>query len=92
MRLSLIVALALAACGPAAVDYPPEYQANFMQACEAGAPSNFCGCVWRAIEAEVPVRDFTAYDKLPATERAAHPVHQQMEGYFRTCLAQTQAP
>lgn len=89
--LSLVVA-ALAACGAASEAYPPQYRANFMQACEAGAPGSFCGCVWARIEAEIPVRDFTAYDRAAPAAREAHPINQQMKAYFQACLAQTQTP
>lgn len=82
--LSLV---ALGACGrPAAPAYPPQYEINFMRACEAqGASADFCRCVWNKIEAEIPADDFAALERLPASERAAHPLQSQIETYAASC-------
>jgi hypothetical protein len=81
--------LFLAACGqPQSAGYPPQYEYNFMQACRAGGSDDaLCGCIWRKIVAEIPVRDFEAFERLPAAERPTHPMMTQVRTYQTACAA-----
>jgi len=92
MRVGLIsvIACIVSACGPAqAPSYPPEYKVNFMRACEAQpeAADGRCGCIWDAIEANVPPGDFAALERLPPAERDANALTRQIEGYALSCIA-----
>lgn len=85
-----IVGLALASCGqPSSGGYPPGYEQNFMRACEAQSTvPGLCACTWDKIEAGVPPSQFAAYELLPGTERVAHPLTQQLQGYALTCATE----
>lgn len=89
MRIAILaVVVALGACGKADGAYPPAYELNFTRACEAqGAPADLCACAWGKIEAEIPRRDFEAWERLPVAERAAHPLQRQIAGYALACAA-----
>jgi hypothetical protein len=92
MRLAIALCLALAACG-AEQGYPPSYELNFMQACQAqGASSAVCACAWARVEAEVPRRDLDALEHLPAAERPAYPVQKQLETFGVQCAAEHISP
>jgi hypothetical protein len=88
--LILIATLTLAACTPPAPQgYPPGVEQNFMRACEAQSTvSGLCACTWERIEAVVTPADFAALERLPGSERAAHPLAQQIEGYALACAAE----
>lgn len=92
--LALVVVLALTACGREATTYPPEYELNFMTACEAQSSlPGLCGCTWARIEAEIPPNDFVALERLPGPEREAHPLTAQIAEYALACTAElTPAP
>jgi hypothetical protein len=95
MRVPVIfVALALAACSRPAAHYPPQYEINFMRACQAqqGAMPERCACIWNRIEAEIDPRDFAALEQLPGPEREAHPLMQQIQGYKLACASAIPAP
>jgi len=95
MRVTIFAALAaLAACGQSAPEtYPPQFELNFMRACQAQGPSSqFCGCTWEKIEAEVAPADFASFERLPAAEQPSHPVQQQIEQFALECAAQPQTP
>lgn len=82
--LAAFALLLLAACGRQG--YPPEYEFNFMQACEARSQvAGLCACTWDRIEAEVPPADFAALERLPAAERGAHPLKLQIDEYALVC-------
>lgn len=83
----LILCAAAVACGQREeAGYPPQYEYNFMRACEAGpGPDAICGCVWREIEANIEPDDFHALERLPADERDAHPLQAQINGYVLAC-------
>jgi len=82
------LSLALAACG-AEQGYPPSYELNFMQACQAqGASSAVCACAWARVEGEVPRRDLDALGHLPAAERPAHPLQLRLEAFGVQCAAE----
>jgi hypothetical protein len=89
MRITILaVAVALGACGKVDDSYPHGHELNFTRACEAqGAPATLCACVWDKIEAEIPRRDFEALERLPITERTAHPLQRQIAGYALACAA-----
>lgn len=92
MRAVLLSVLALASCGPTSQGYPPDYEFNFTQACEAqGADAAYCACTWDKIEANIRVADFAAFERLPAGERAPHPLQAQISGYAGECRRSTVA-
>jgi len=85
LALALAV-LALAGCGPPAGGYPPAYELNFMNACEARSSiPGLCSCIWEKIETEVAPADFAALERLPAAEREAHPLKLQIDEYALAC-------
>lgn len=61
--LAAAAALAVAGCGGAS-SYPANYQANYLNACEAGSTVKLCGCSLSYIEAHVSL------DKFQAAEQA----------------------
>jgi hypothetical protein len=94
MRVMILAALAaLAACGQSApAPYPPEYELNFMRACQVRQTTAQCSCIWGKIETDVPVADFIEVERLPASERASHPITGQVERFALECAAQLQPP
>jgi hypothetical protein len=91
--LFLVPVLAVAACNQQAASYPPEYEPNFMTACEAQGSSNaLCGCVWNRIETEISPGDFAALERLPAANRDAHPLTAQINGYVEACNVEITPP
>lgn len=82
-----LMALWLAACGqqPPPAAYPPHYELNFMQACQAREAAALCRCVWDRIAAEVPRADFDALERAPLAERETSPLTRQIEGYAVAC-------
>lgn len=89
----LVPFLLLAACSPAApTEYPPQVEYNFMRACQAGdgGAGEICPCTWAKIEENVPPADLLAFERLPADQRAAHPLQAQLEGYARECAVALQ--
>lgn len=77
--------IGLAACGQER-GYPPNYEFNFMQACEAQRPAaGVCSCIWDRIEAGVRRSDFEALERMSASERAESPVTAQIEGFALAC-------
>ncbi len=95
MRFILFTALlALAACGQSApTTYPPQYELNFMRACQAQGPAQgICPCIWGKIVADVPPADFAAFELLSAEEQAQHPLNQQIERYALECAAELPPP
>lgn len=95
MRIFILVALlALGACArePERQPYPPHYQYNFMQACQARNTAAHCACLWTQIEAGVSRADFEMLERLTEVERAAHPLMQQIEGYAVACAAREAPP
>lgn len=87
--LAVFAALVLCACGAPQANYPPHYEMNFMQACEARqSRPGLCACVWERIEAEVPRAEFDALEALPVTAREAHPLTARIEGFALACNAE----
>lgn len=84
-----IVALApslIAACTQQPATYSPDYERNFVTACEAQGSSNaLCSCTWDRIEAEISPGDFTALERMPGPQRDAHPLTAQINGYVEAC-------
>lgn len=95
MRVFFAACLALlAACTP---PQPPTYneahQIAFMDACERqGAARAFCSCMWNQITANVSFEEFTAFESLPAAERAADPLAQRLAGLAQSCAPSEGAP
>jgi len=93
MRLVILAALtALGACGQQqAKTYPPQYELNFMRACQAQGPAeNVCPCTWEKIEREIPPDAFAAFELLPASEQRVHPLYGQIERYAIECREQSE--
>lgn len=92
MRSAIAIAalVLLAACGqPQSTGYPPEYELNFMRACQAAGSSNpICACVWGKIAGEISVDAFEALEQLPQAERETHPMTAQIQGYRTACVAE----
>jgi hypothetical protein len=93
MRAALFVvaALALAACGRSS-GYPPEYELNFMRACEArSAVPGLCACTWDKIEEGVSVAEFTALETMPAAQRQSHPTKLRIDQFALACARELAA-
>ena len=86
-RLALALCLVLlAACGRSETPpYPPAYEVNFKTACETRTTPARCACIWDKIEDEVDPNAFAALEQLPLSERQAHPLTRQIEGYALAC-------
>jgi hypothetical protein len=87
MRALALVSLSMfGACDAQPQTYPPDYERNFMVACEAQRSTNaLCSCVWERIEAEISPGDFAALERLPGPDREAHPLTAQINGYVEAC-------
>lgn len=87
---ALVLVVLTAACGqrePAG--YPPEFELNFMRACEAQNPAaDICRCTWERIEANIAAEDFVALERLSPAQRARSPINAQIEGYALGCAAE----
>lgn len=84
--LRFVSLLVLAACNPQPASYPPDYERNFMTACEAqGSASPLCACTWDRIESEIRPGDFAALERLPNPQRDDHPLMAQIRGYREAC-------
>ncbi len=96
MRLfaSIALTLALAACGQQeATTYPPQYELNFMRACQAQRPAaNVCPCTWERITREIPPDEFATFERLPPNEQVAHPLYDEIQRYAMECRDQAGAP
>lgn len=80
----------LGACGapPVPATYSPEYEQNFMVACESQSSiEGLCACTWDRIEAEVPRADFDALERLAGAQREEAPLARQIERYAASCAA-----
>ncbi|MGE0740986.1 MAG: hypothetical protein AB7O98_06555 [Hyphomonadaceae bacterium] len=86
----ILVASMLAACGQAQQQaaYPPEYEVNFMRACQAQpeAADGRCACIWDAIEANVSPQDFAALERMTPAQREIDPLSRQIEAYALSCI------
>lgn len=85
---ALVLLVSLAACDQRQVaqTYPPQYELNFMTACQAQRVSAaFCTCTWEKIEHEISPADFAAFERLPPNEQATHPFQGQIERYAEEC-------
>jgi hypothetical protein len=90
MKQSIAILLALAAlcaCGQReAKTYPPQYELNFMRACQArGAVASVCSCTWERVVREIPVDDFTAFERMPPGEQAAAPLRSELQRFALEC-------
>jgi hypothetical protein len=94
LRACLLFALLLGACGQQeAKTYPPEYELNFMRSCLAqGQASVVCTCTWDKIERGITPDEFAAFERLPAPERAVHPMYGQVERYALECVGENATP
>jgi hypothetical protein len=78
--------LLLVACGRPEARYPPEYETNFMNACQGqGSTRQRCACIWEKIEANIDPNSFAALEQLPGPEREAHPLMQQIQQFGLQC-------
>lgn len=84
IRLGIIVlAVLLSACGRPA--YPEATQQNFMRSCESnGSSAARCDCIWKRIEAEVPVAEFNAAEQAIAAGQDP-PLRQRILGFAAQC-------
>jgi hypothetical protein len=90
----IALALTLAACGQQdANTYPPQYELNFMRACQAQRPAarNQCPCTWERITREIPPDEFATFERLPPAEQVAHPLYAELQRYALECASQTEA-
>ena len=87
MKAALVLLLlAAASCGRPATGYPPEYELNFIRACEArSAVPGVCACTWEKIEAGVTVAEFTALEAMPAAQRETAPAKLRIDEYALSC-------
>jgi len=93
MRLLAAIALVLtlAACGEQeAKTYPPQYELNFMRACQAQRPAvtSLCPCTWERITREIPPDEFATFERLPPNEQVAHPLYAEIQRYALECADQ----
>jgi hypothetical protein len=82
-----IIALAffLSACGRPG--YPESTHHNFMSSCENNGSSEArCGCIWKRIEAEVPVAEFDAAEQALSAGQD-HPLRARILGFAAQCQA-----
>lgn len=92
-RVLVALTLALSACGRPDAGFPPQYELNFMRACEAQHPvTGVCACTWAKIESEISRADFDALERLSAAERPTAPLQQQIQGYALACAAAAPTP
>jgi hypothetical protein len=91
--LAFLLALGgLGSCGREAA-YPPQYEFNFMQACEAQQPAaGVCACIWGRIEAEVPRAQFEALEQSPAASRAQDPLTLRIQEFALACAGPPAEP
>jgi hypothetical protein len=88
MRILLLcLVAALVSCGqPEPNTYPPQYELNFMRACQAQGPvGDVCSCTWEKIQREIPPAEFAAFERLPASEQVGHPLYGQIERFAIGC-------
>jgi hypothetical protein len=90
----LALVLAIGACGQQeAKTYPPQYELNFMRACQArGAAAAVCSCTWERITSEIPVDDFTAFERLSQSEQTASPLRNELQRFALECRAEAAPP
>lgn len=87
-----LVPLLLAACNQQSATYTPDFERNFVTACEAQGSSNaLCSCTWDRIEAEISPDDFAALEAMPGPQREAHPLTAQINGYVEACNVSLEA-
>lgn len=94
MRRAVVAlfAIALASCGRTEAGYPPQYELNFVRACEAqGAPGEICRCIWGKIATEIPRTDFDALERMPAAQRASSPTQHRIEDLAKQCAREPTA-
>ena len=93
MKRLTIALLALCGCGQAEQGYPPAYELNFMQGCEAqGAPRAVCACSWARIEAEIPRAELERLERMPAAQRPADPLQKRLQSLALQCASAEAAP
>lgn len=92
--LQILALVLLAGCGQQqAKTYPPQFELNFMRACEAQRPAqNVCSCTWERIAREIPVDDFMAFERLNPSEQASHPLYTEIQRFALECRAETGPP
>ncbi len=95
MRIASVTIFALlGACGPQGPKaYPPQYEVNFMRACEAQRPAEgVCPCTWEKIEREIAADEFAAFELLPPDERRMHPLYGQVQQFAVECRDRDETP
>jgi hypothetical protein len=91
--VAVLAFVALAACSRAPETYPPDFERNFITACEAqGSTAELCRCSWERITAEIRPSDFAALERLPGPERETHPLMARINGFMMACQAQLALP
>lgn len=92
---SIALVLTLAACGQQdAKTYPPQYELNFMRACQAqgGGAADICPCAWERVTREIPPDEFAAFERLAPNEQVAHPLYAEIQRFALECREQALAP
>ncbi len=90
----ILLVSGLSACGQQdANTYPPQYELNFMRACQAQRPAaaNQCPCTWERITREIPPDEFATFERLPPSEQVAHPLYAEIQRYALECATQGEA-
>lgn len=90
---ALALVAALAGCGAPAAGYPPQYELNFVRACEAqNPPAGVCQCTWDKVEAQIPRSEFDAFERMPGAQRSSSPIQRQLQSFALECVGKPAAP
>lgn len=83
----------LSACGIPSAGYPPQYELNFIRACEAqNPPTGVCQCTWDKIEAQIPRSEFDAFERMSASQRPSSPTQQRLTTFALECVGKPTGP
>lgn len=101
----MALVLGLAACGKSN-EYPEGVRSVTYDACVAGfkrtagarpgvdaAATAYCGCVIEGLQKTVPLKDFTAYDRMLATQEQSperERIGALVSGVINMCIAEQQ--
>lgn len=93
LAIAFVLGVALAGCGAPAAGYPPQYELNFVRACQAHSPpAGVCQCTWDKVEAQIPRNEFDAFERMPAAQRPSSPIQRQLQSFALECMGKPAAP